>query len=201
MKITKRFLSYVRKTTGDLSELRESASIQNEYWNAIRAMDFMKLDWFLSMGESTRHQVMNVQEFRAGMRFGFLEANFSKHGWIKRAKWLNKETIELRTNDDNNYCNEISIGSGPNGKWTYGLSYNYGNSGGGWGLSVFNDTYDSRSLCLESALNEMKEMFTEKIKYASANPDPSNYKLPYMNKVLTAIAEKKYSEAQYSLFA
>jgi len=51
--------------------------------------------------------------------------------------------------------NKLTIGRGPNGKWTYGLSVAVPLSGYASGLSVFNDPYDSRRESLRRGLEEM----------------------------------------------
>ena len=51
--------------------------------------------------------------------------------------------------------NSLTIGRGPNEKWTYGLGLAAPLSGKAFGLSVFNNPYNSRRECLRHGLEEM----------------------------------------------
>jgi hypothetical protein len=58
--------------------------------------------------------------------------------------------------------NSVTIGRGPNGKWTYGLNLMGRNTGHSFGLSVYDTPYPSRRDCLRAALEQFIQWHEEK---------------------------------------
>lgn len=197
----KQLRSKIKRITSDLSDLRENVVIENEYLTAIRSLDFKKLDWFASMGKSTRHQVMNVDSYRAGLSYGFTEIKFNQYGWLANAEWTIREMIELRIQDDNALTNRVNIACGKNGRWSFGYWANYGPGAGlSFGPSVHSQSYASRDECLTTGLTELKESLSKKIEHATSHPDPSNYNIKYMHKVIQRIEQELAKMVQLVLF-
>lgn len=67
------------------------------------------------------------------------------------------EKFDFPHRDDWAVWNDIEIGRGINGKWTYGISYSCGTGGYGSGISVWAKVLNSRKECLVFALKEMME--------------------------------------------
>ena len=194
-------LRRIKRITSDLCDLSESRTIQNIYWDAIRSIDTEKLNWFWSLGETTRHRVMNANDLVHGKKYGFNELTFDEHGWLDNQRWTQLEEIELRLKDDKAITNRITLARGLNESWTYGLSYNYGpGSGGGWAPSVYCKPIDSREACLNAALEDLRNKMEDRIQYATKHPDPSNYNVGYMKKVLQKIGDQFANQVQLALF-
>lgn len=197
----KQLISRIKKATSALCDLTESRTVQGDYWNAIRSLDRDKLAFYWSMGNTVRHQVMNVQAFNHGKKFGFEEILFDEYGWLDNKLWTQWEEIELRLKEEKAITNRITLACGQNGSWTYGLSYNYGpGSGGGWAPSIFSKPVNSRDACLAAALDDLKHKLEDRIEYATMHPDPSNYNITYMKKVLQKIADQFTNQTQLALF-
>jgi hypothetical protein len=103
--------------------IRYEADIFNEMLNAIENGEQSQLDWFQSFGDSLRVIAMNVHAYRKGLQFGFTEIAFDKYGWFVRPQWMDAEQHAF--GDTSRYGNHstITIGHGPNGLWTYAMSY------------------------------------------------------------------------------
>jgi len=156
---------------------------------AIIASDPEKLNWFARFGDSLRQILMNVNEYRQGLEFGFTEIAFNQYGWFASPKFLDFEEIELEKSG-------IRIGRGPNGVWAYALSRSYGVAGASGPLCVFCKKYPNREVCLNTALADLK---ADMLKYIG-NSDTTNYKQDVLQKTLKAIAAFQVSQVQLALF-
>lgn len=156
---------------------------------AIAAGDDVKIVWFAGFGESLRHIVMNVNEYRKALEFGFTEISFNQYGWFASPKFLDLEDIKLEQS-------EIRLGRGPNGLWAYALSCNYGTAGSSGPLCVFCKKYTNRDEALIAAVTEMKAQMTQYL----GNSDTTNYKQDVLNKTLKAIAALQVSRVQLEIF-
>jgi hypothetical protein len=115
------------------------------------------IEEFESFGDDPRHIVENKVHFtRAFSAFGFTGVTFNEHGWPEREAFLDCETFTFgRAIKITMGANSLTIGRGPNGKWTYGLHLSASQSGRFGGLSIFCDPYNSRRECLRHGLEEM----------------------------------------------
>lgn len=163
--------------------------ILTEISSAIGAGDLEKLDWFAGFGDSLRQILMNVNEYRRALEFGFTDISFNQYGWFVSPKFLEFEEIELEKSS-------IRIGRGPNGIWAYALSRSYGVAGASGPLCVFCKKYPDREVCLTTALAALK---ADMLKYIG-NSDTTNYKQDVLLKTLKAIAAFQVSQVQLALF-
>lgn len=155
----------------------------------IKGGDQEGLNWFAGFGDCVRQILMNVNEYRHALAFGFTEIAFNKYGWFAAPKFLDFEEICLEQS-------RILIGRGPNGSWAYALSRQYGTAGASGPLCVFCKKYPDRATALANALTEIK---ADMSKYLG-HPDTTNYKQDVLHKTLRAIAEMEVSRVQLSLF-
>ncbi|QEM09992.1 hypothetical protein [Mucilaginibacter rubeus] len=155
----------------------------------IKAGDQEQLTWFGGFGDSLRQILMNVNEYRHALGFGFAEIAFNRYGWFASPKFLDFEEISLGQS-------YIRIGRGPNGSWAYALSRQYGTAGASGPLCVFCKKYPDRDTALAHALAEIKADMTKYL----GHPDTTNYKQDVLHQTLKAIAAMEVSRAQLSLF-
>jgi hypothetical protein len=188
--------SEMREHIQDLIELNEDREITEEYIQAFRTMDIDKLNYFLSMGPSVRHQVMNIQEYRHGQIFGFNEVKFGDYGWLAKVTWNDVEKIEIATDRHFAHMNYITLGKGNNSLWTYGVSFSYGNGGSMHGLSVYGEICSSKE---EAKTRALKELTADCEKLISS--EHTNKKdLAYAQSLFKLILAMKGEELQLSLF-
>jgi hypothetical protein len=169
--------------------MRYERDIMAEIVNAIEKGDADTLAWFAGFGDSFRQILMNVNEHRRALEFGFMEIAFNQYGWYAAPKFLDREVIKLEQS-------EIRIGRGPNGIWAYALSCNYGTAGSSGPLCVFCKKYPNHDIALTAALAEMKSQMTKYL----GNSDTTNYKQDVLQKTLKAIAALEVSRVQLTLF-
>lgn len=170
--------------------------IIDELLTAIDSADLEKLSWFKLFGDRIRCITMNVHAYRKGLEFGFTEIAFDQYGWFKRPEFLDKEDIKLGTSDRYGEYSVVTLGRGPNHTWTYALHYSFGTAGGGSALSVYDKPFKSRDDALTFALNELKDMMTDKI----GSTDTTNYKQPIILTTLKEIAKVQINMVQLTLF-
>jgi hypothetical protein len=161
----------------------------SEILSVIESGDSEKLAWFAGFGDSFRQILMNVNQHRRSLEFGFTEIGFGKYGWFAAPQFLDAEEIILEQS-------EIRMGRGPNGIWAYALSCNYGTAGSSGPLCVFCKKYSSRETALNAALAELKENMSSKVGHS----DTCNYKQELIVKTLKAIAALEVSRVQLTLF-
>lgn len=163
--------------------------IMAEILTVIEKSDTEQLAWFAGFGDSFRQILMNVNEYRRALEFGFTEIAFNLYGWFAAPKFLDFEEIKLEQNS-------IRIGRGPNEIWAYALSCNYGTAGSSGPLCVFCKKYPNRDSALTAALAEMKSQMTKYL----GNTDSTNYKKDILKKTLKAVAELEVTRIQLTLF-
>jgi hypothetical protein len=169
--------------------MRYEQDILTEIADAIEKQDAEKLTWFAGFGDSFREILMNVNEHRRALEFGFTEVAFNQYGWFAAPKFLDFEEIKLEQSS-------IRLGRGANFVWAYALSCNYGTAGSSGPLCVFCKKYPNREAALTAALGEMKGQMTKYL----GNPDTANYKQDVLQKTLKAIAAYEVSMVQLTLF-
>ena len=189
-------------------KLLESANDYNFCWHeratfqellaAINSGDIDKLKWFAVFGDSLRTILLNVYAYRKGLEFGFREIEFDQYGWFKRPVFLNVEELKFGLADKSRYgtYSSITVGHGPNGKWTYGLSMSFGTAGSSNGLSVYGTVFSSREDALAQGLPILKKEMEGKV----GNSDGSNYNQNVILATLKDIEKFKVAKVQLSLF-
>jgi len=169
--------------------MRYERELLAEIVAVIEKGDAEALTWFGGFGDSIRQILMNVNEYRAALEFGFTEIAFNQYGWFSAPKFLEFEEINIEQSS-------IRIGRGPNGHWAYALSCQYGTAGSSGPLSVFCKKYPNRGTVLFAALVDMKSRMTQYL----GNTDTTNYKQDVLQKTIKAIAGYEVSMVQLTLF-
>jgi len=178
------------------SFVRYEKDLAAEILTAIGQKNTEVLDWFNGFGDSLRAILMNVHAYRKGLEFGFTDIAFDQYGWFVRPQFLDYEVVKLGNSERYGEYSEIRIGRGPNGHWSYALSYSFGCAGGGSALSVYDPHFASRDAALDHALSKLKVMFTAQI----GSSDTTNYKQDIIQKTLKAIDQQMVARIQLSLF-
>ncbi|MCA6367626.1 MAG: hypothetical protein IM618_11325 [Cytophagales bacterium] len=198
--------SEIKRLCSDILDCNENDEIQKEYLSALRNQDIERLQFFASFGETVRHRVMNVNDYRHGLNFGFTKMIFSEYGWLQNEEWINEEEIAFKTSKDKASYNHITIAMGLNGKWSYGVHYSAGSgAGGGYNHNVYDQAHNSRKDCIKAGVNDLKNRLQEYLERDEKHRDPSNFNSPYMRQVLALIEEElgrlePVFESQLSLF-
>jgi hypothetical protein len=176
--------------------IRYEADIFNEMLKAIENGEESQLDWFQSFGDSLRVIAMNVHAYRKGLQFGFTEIAFDKYGWFVRPQWMDVEQHAF--GDMSRYGNHstITIGHGPNGLWTYAMSYSFGCAGGGYALSVYDKKFNAREQAFTAALNDLKLKMAAKV----GSTDTTKDKQPIILGTLRDIEKAQIGMVQLTLF-
>jgi len=133
-------------------------AVIEQYVEALKTNDRALIENFEAFGDDPRQIARNKNHFdRASSAFGFDLKSFREHSRQEGMAFADCETfhfgcgIKARCLGRNN----ITIGRGPNGNWTYGLDLAASRSGCCYGLSVFSTPYGSRRECLRHGLEEM----------------------------------------------
>jgi hypothetical protein len=198
--------SEIKRLCSDILDCNENYEIQKEYLTALRNQDIERLQYFASFGETVRHRVMNINDYRHGLNFGFTKMIFGEHGWLKNEEWSNEEEIAFKISKDKAIYNRITIAMGINGKWSYGVDYSAGSgAGGGYNNNVYDQAHDSRKDCIKAGVNDLKNILQQYLERDAEHRDPGNFNTPYMRQVLALIEEELIRleppvEHQLSLF-
>jgi hypothetical protein len=169
--------------------MRYENEIMAEILAAIKTGDEAKLAWFTGFGDSFRQILMNVNEYRKGLDFGFTAIAFNQYGWFASPKFSAYEEIKLE-------ASSVRIGHGPNGLWAYAISCSYGCAGHSAPLSVFCKSFPNRDAALTEALDELQKDMQSKV----ADRDRSNYHQDLIAKTLKTIIKVRIGLVQLTLF-
>lgn len=134
---------------------REERQYMATYLKVLRQNNRQLTEEYESFGDSPRQIIMNRREYDSGMLFGFTEKHFSSYGWLQNSTFTEREEIRFIHKQGWAATNHLTLGRGENGKWTYGVSFSTGNWRHCYGLSVWGKVFDSRKVCLKSALQEI----------------------------------------------
>ena len=130
----------------------ELAAIE-QYLAALETNDTALIAEFEAFGDRPHKIAQNRHQFeRASAVYGFTRATFNEYGWLEREAFMDCETFSFGSGNKAIGENSVTIGHGPNGKWTYGLHLAVPLSGVAFGLSVFHTPYNARRECLQNAL-------------------------------------------------
>lgn len=170
--------------------------ILNEIIAAIEKGDAPLLETFNQFGHSLRHIYMNVYAYRNAIRFGFDSICFDKYGWLLRPEFLEREELVFGDKTRYGQHSTLTIGSGPNRKWTYALHYSFGTAGGAWSLSVYGRVFTGRTDALNAGIADLKNRFS----LVLGDPDTTNFSQPVIIRTLRDIAVYQNAQVQLSLF-
>lgn len=149
---------------------------------------------YLSLGESARQRIMNLNHYYHNLKFGFVHKDLNSSGWLINGEFQ-IETIEFETiNDRSNPC--IELAKSPNGKWSFGYSYSTGGNGSGCAPHVFREPINSRNECFDIAIDHAEKWFKDCLN----RNDPTNYNETLINQVLRSIEKIKCESSQLALF-
>lgn len=113
----------------------------------------------------------NKEYWEFAKRWGYTKPVFNEHGWIKTLLPV-VDVIYFPETRRNRELNNIVIGKGPNGLYTYGLHINGSQSGHGSMPTVFDEPYLTYEEAKRAAFEEFKLRlsyhFKEKSDKASA---------------------------------
>jgi hypothetical protein len=169
--------------------MKYEKELMHEILSLIEKGDEEQLAWFAGFGDGFRQILMNVNEYRVGLGFGFTEIAFNQYGWFASPKFLEYEEIKFE-------ASSIRIGCGPNGLWAYAISCSYGCAGHSGPLCVFCKKFNNRDAALNAALDEFKKDMLSKL----GHEDRTNYHQDVVSKTLKAITKLEIGMVQLSLF-
>jgi len=163
---------------------------------AYRKGDTQRIDWIRTMGADERYIIRNIGHHLAGKRFGFDLTQIGKYGWLETAEFLDVEEIAFKVGDEKYNYNNIKLGRGPNGKWTFAMAMHYSLGGCSYGLTVFNRLCDSQQSATNQAIAELRKHIVRQL----GRNDNSRSDVTYLNKVLGHMKTYEGGLAQLTLF-
>ena len=98
------------------------------------------------------------EEFEKAKLYGFNKIQFDRYGWTSYP--LEIEKIQLDPKND--LSNEIRIGKGPNGKYTYGYSIDLSMEGRGFNPTIHLSPVNSREEAINLAIEGVEEFYDRK---------------------------------------
>lgn len=170
-----------------------------EYLRALHRNNTELIETFEMYGNRPNQIVRNFIECSyAKANFGFKNIPLDNHGWAK-FEWVELEKTQP-TKD-----NEIRLGKGENGNWTFGLNISYGGAAGSsWWPNVFGNPFSSKNEALIAALEYLLAQFEDVLKTDWKRRDTTNYKIAFCKKAVAEIQRKieevKGVNIQLSLF-
>ena len=170
----------------------------NEILETIQQNDLKQLEWFYQFGEGLRAIIFNVYAYRCGLKFGFAEIDFDEYGWLKRPLFLDQEELHFGLTENDRYgsYSTVTLGRGPNNKWTYGMSIAYGTAGSSSGICVYEPIFSSRERALHHAIQKLESAMALKV----GDKDTTNYNQKIILATLKGIEKFQLSKVQLSLF-
>lgn len=169
-----------------------------KYVEALKSGDLEKIAKFEYFGNTPRQIVMNGYHHKTALhKFGYDKFEIGDYGWMKRPVFTDEEEIEFKYDDYGG--NSITTAKGKNGKFARGISFSCGMCGGGNGISVFNEAFNTREEAIKDALLNLKDIHTKGLITMVEQHDTTNYKEDKMKSILKQI-EVYLSPKQLELF-
>jgi hypothetical protein len=192
--------SELKRIAEELLECNENAEIEQEYKKALCYLDLESIKFFQSMGEDVRQQVLNTNDYRHGLKFGFTEIKFNEDGWLQDCEWVKYEEVEIKVckKQDKNFTgNIVKLAMGINKMWTFSVKYQLGSgSGGSWSPNVFGECFDSMEKAYRAGIDYIYSKHTDSL----TERDGINNCHDYNKKVLCWIKENVKTDKQLQLF-
>jgi hypothetical protein len=140
---------------------RELAAIE-QYIVVLKTNDSTAIADFEALGDHPRRIAENWHHFtRASTVYGFTYVTFNQYGRVECEGFMDCETFYFDCRTKGVSENSLTIGRGPNGKWTLGYSLAASRTGCGSGLSVFSAPHNSRRECLRHGLEAVISWHTK----------------------------------------
>jgi hypothetical protein len=165
-----------------------------DYKKAINENITDRLNLYNGFGPTIRHRVMNMNSYSHALKFGYADTSLDNYNWLTRPVW-EIERIEFQTTLINNNP-YVELGKGPNGKYSWGYSFNYGSAGGGLGIGVYRSPIDTRDEAFNIAMAFAKKEYTNAIN----RNDSTNFKDAAVKQVLASIEIILNNTKQLQLF-
>jgi hypothetical protein len=172
----------------------DEKAVVADYHQAIIENNADKIAEFEAFGPSIRHRIMNMNQYKHQVRFGFYHTTLSEYNWLERAQF-ECEVIEFRVNEKEYHPSNIILGESPNGLWTYGVNFNFGYAGHYSGVSVFASPLKTRDEAFNVAIAQARKEYNHYL-----NQDGENRSPDYVKSVLKVIESVANSRMQLSLF-
>ena len=169
-----------------------------ELLETVQQNDLKQLEWFYQFGHGIRTIIFNVYAYRCAFKFGFTEIDFDRYGWLKRPLFLDQEELPFGLTENDRYgsYSTVTLGKGPNNKWTYGMSIAYGTAGSSSGICVYDPIFNSREDALNHAIQKLKNAMASKV----GDKDTTNYNQKVILTTLKDIEKLQHVHYQLSLF-
>jgi hypothetical protein len=134
--------------------------------------------------------LFNKRNYERQLLFGFTDLKFDKNGWIETPKLLDYEIIEFKIKEQSISGNTVSFGRGLNGKWSYGITYSTGNSGGAASASIWSIIVDSKEEAIIQGLEELIKYHNVQRERLYKKDSCGNYNENYSRTIVKLIQDK-----------
>jgi hypothetical protein len=131
---------------------------------------------------SVMHCYSNLRTYFRQLHFGFEEININDSGWLAHLDWSNQHREDFKISTDKYSFNSVKVGQSPNGLWTYGYNITASSWGSSSGLSIYEESFETKELALLAACRNAES----KIK-ASLKTEKNKKDIAYMQNVLAQI--------------
>lgn len=163
------------------------------------------IDEFESYGEDPFKVLDNKLILNRQLVFGFTDFQLDEYGRIKRPVFLNLETISFKTKNESVDFNSVEVAMGKNGKWTFGICYCTGNTGGSSGISIWNTILNTKREALILGLETLIDRHKSLRKRLHKKDNCGNYNEAYSNAIVKQAQNKLdfilgLKTTQYQLF-
>lgn len=184
-----------------LSKYEKLAFIQNEggfhgkserheyakYLQAIRKNDLAYIEKIEKYGETPHKMMCNKRLLERGLLFGFTDFKFDDSGWAVEPELLEYQEIEFKTQGEKISSNSIDIGRGLNGKWTFGVSYCTGASGGCVSASIWSEIVEPKEEAILKGLNKLIETHNHQREMLYQKDTCGNYNEKYSRSIVSIV--------------
>jgi len=144
---------------------------------------------FEKYGEDPFKMLSNKHGYERHLLFGFKDFELNKHGWLDSPKLLNTEIIDFKYKAKGSLDNAVEVAMGKNGKWTYGISYCTGSSGGSSGPSVFGVILNNKEEAVIEGLNTLLNRHNKQRELMYKKDSCGNYNEEFSRSIVKQIQE------------
>lgn len=177
----------------EIKELRLRNCERHEvaiYLKAIWLNDTKTIESYERFGTTPHKIFINKRTYERQLLFGFSDLEFSEYGWIENRKLLDYEIIDFKTKNQSVSSNSVSIGRGLNNKWTFGICYSTGGSGGANSASIWGEIVDSKEKAIILGLEKLLEQHNTQRERLHKKNSCGNYNEAFSNSIVKLVKEK-----------